>query len=88
MPKKHVAWAGRIRSVAHAWSSPSGHQSHETSCHAVPVRHRDDQQALETTEAQDPEVMARQILEALPQVVALLPPDEIRKALNIAEACP
>ena len=45
-----------------------------TPAYAVEVRHRDDQHALETTEFQDPEVMARQILEALPQVVAMLPP--------------
>ena len=47
----------------------------------VAVRHRDDQQALEATEFQDPEVMARQILEALPQVVAMLPPTEVRAVL-------
>jgi hypothetical protein len=37
-----------------------------TPAYAVAVRHRDEQHALETTELQDPEVMARQILEALP----------------------
>jgi hypothetical protein len=37
-----------------------------TPAYAVAARHRDDQQALETAEFQDPEVMARQILEALP----------------------
>jgi hypothetical protein len=40
--------------------------------------HRDDQQAHQATEHQDPEVMARQILEALPQVIAMLPPTEVR----------
>ena len=39
-----------------------------TPAYAVEVRHRDDQQAQQATEFQDPEVMARQILEALPQV--------------------
>ena len=58
-----------------------------TPAYAVEVRHRDDQQALQATEFQDPEVMARQILEALPQVIAMLPPTEVRKALNIVEAC-
>jgi len=33
-----------------------------TPAYAVEVRHRGDQQALQTTEFQDPEVMARQIL--------------------------
>ena len=50
------------------------------------VRHRDDQQALETTKFQDPEVMARQILQALPQVVAMLPPREVRAVLERVEA--
>jgi hypothetical protein len=50
-----------------------------TPAYAVEVRHRDDQQA---TEVQDPEVMARQILEALPQVVAMLPPTEVRAVLE------
>ena len=45
----------------------------------------DDQHALETTELQDPEVLARQILEALPQVVAMLPPTEVRAALQRVE---
>ncbi len=57
-----------------------------TPAYAVEVRHRDDQQALETTEVQDPEVMARQILEALPTALAVLPPDEARDALNTAQA--
>ena len=56
-----------------------------TPAYAVEVRHRDDQQALETTEFQDPEVMARQILEALPQVVAMLPPAEVRAVLERVE---
>ena len=47
-----------------------------TPAYPVEVRHRGDQHALEATEFQDPEVMARQILEALPQVVAMLPPTE------------
>jgi hypothetical protein len=46
--------------------------------YAVEVRHGDDQQP---TEVQDPEVMARQQLEALPQVVALLPADEVKAIL-------
>ena len=49
------------------------------------VRHRDDQQALQATEHQDPEVMARQILEALPQVIAMLPPTEVRAVLQQVE---
>jgi hypothetical protein len=49
-----------------------------TPAYAVQVRHRDDQHALETTELQDPEVMVRQILEARPQVVTMLPPTESR----------
>ena len=49
-----------------------------TPAYAVAVRHRDDQQP---TEVQDPEVMARQKLEALPQVVALLPADEVKAIL-------
>ena len=56
-----------------------------TPAYAVEVRHRDDQHALEATEFQDPEVMARQILEALPQVIALLPPTEGRAALERVE---
>ena len=53
-----------------------------TPAYAVEVRHRDDQHALAATEFQDPEVMARQILEALPQVVAMLPPTEVRTVLQ------
>ena len=53
-----------------------------TPAYAVEVRHRDDQQALEATELQDAEVMARQILEALPQVIAMLPPTEVRAVLR------
>jgi len=56
-----------------------------TPAYAVEVRHRDDQQARQTTEFQDPEVMARQILEALPQVVARLPPTEIQAVLQRVE---
>jgi hypothetical protein len=48
-------------------------------------RNRDDQHALETTENQDPEVMARQILEGLPQVVAMLPPTEVQAVLQRME---
>ena len=54
---------------------------------AVEVRHRDDQQAHQATEFQDPEVMARQILEALPQVIAMLPPTEVRAVLENVELC-
>jgi hypothetical protein len=43
------------------------------------------EQALQTTEFQNPEVMARQILEALPQVVAMLPADEVRAVLQRVE---
>ena len=57
-----------------------------TPAYAVEVRHRDDQQAQQATEFQDPEVMARQILEALPQVVAMLPPTEVRDVLQRVEA--
>jgi len=39
----------------------------------------------QTTEFQDPEVMARQILDALPQVVAMLPPTEVRAVLQRGE---
>ncbi len=56
-----------------------------TPAYAVEVRHRDDQHALETTENQDPEVMARQILEALPQVAAMLPLTEVRAVLERVE---
>ena len=56
-----------------------------TPAYAVQVRHRDDQHALQTTEHQDPEVMARQILEALPQVIAMLPPTEVRSVLQRVE---
>ena len=56
-----------------------------TPAYAVEVRHRDDQQAHQATEFQDPEVMARQILEALPQVVAMLPPTEVRAVLERVE---
>ena len=48
-------------------------------------RHRDDRQALETTEFQDPDAIARQILDALPQVVAMLPPTEVRAVLQRVE---
>ena len=57
-----------------------------TPAYAVEVRHRDDQRAHQATEFQDPEVMARQILEALPTALAVLPPDEARDALNTAQA--
>jgi hypothetical protein len=50
--------------------------------YAVEVRHRDGQQAHQATELQDPEVMARQILEALPQMVAILPATEIQAVLE------
>jgi hypothetical protein len=53
-----------------------------TPAYAVEVRHRDDQQAHQATELQDPEVMARQILEALPQMVAILPATEIQAVLE------
>ena len=53
-----------------------------TPAYAVEVRHRDDQQAQQATELHDPEVMARQILEALPQVVAMLPADEVYRHLS------
>ena len=56
-----------------------------TPAYAVEVRHRDDQHALEATEIQDPEAMARQILEGLPQVVAMLPPAEVRAVLQLVE---
>jgi hypothetical protein len=49
-----------------------------TPAYAVEVRHRDDQQA---TEVQDPEVMAREILEALPLVAAMMPSTEVRAVL-------
>jgi hypothetical protein len=45
-----------------------------TPAYAVEVGHWDEQQAHQATELQDPQVMARQILEALAQVVAMLPP--------------
>jgi hypothetical protein len=47
------------------------------------VCHRDDRQALETTEFQDPEVLARQILEAMPIAVRLLPLDEVRVSHDV-----
>jgi hypothetical protein len=53
-----------------------------TPAYAVEVRHRDDQQA---TEVQDPEVMARQILEALPAIASMLPPTEVRVMLERME---
>jgi hypothetical protein len=56
-----------------------------TPAYAVAVRHSDDQQAQQATELQDPEVMARQILEALPQVIAMLPPTEVRAVLKRVE---
>jgi len=43
------------------------------------------QHAHQATELQDPEVMARQILEALPQVVVMLPPTEVRAVLERVE---
>jgi hypothetical protein len=46
---------------------------------------RDDQQAQQATECQDPEAMAQQILEALPQVIAMLPPTEVRAVLQRVE---
>ena len=49
------------------------------------VRHRDDQQAHQATEFQDPEAMAWQILAALPQVIAMLPPTEVRAVLERVE---
>ncbi len=56
-----------------------------TPAYAVEVRHRDDQQALQATEFQDPEVMARQILEALPQVAAILSSPKVRAVLQRVE---
>ena len=57
-----------------------------TPAYAVEVRHRGDQQAQQATEFQDPEVLARQVLDAPPQVVAMLPPTEVRAVLERVEA--
>ncbi len=56
-----------------------------TPAYAVQVHHRDDQQALVATEFQNPEVMARQILEALPQVAAILSSPKVRAVLQRVE---
>jgi hypothetical protein len=56
-----------------------------TPAYAVEVGHWDEQQAHQATELQDPQVMARQILEALPQVVAIPPPTEVRAVLQRVE---
>ena len=59
-----------------------------TPAYAVQIRHSDDQRALEAEQrqTQDPEAIARRILEALPIALAVLPPDEARDALNTAQA--
>ena len=57
-----------------------------TPAYAVEARQRDDQNALKTTDLREPKVMARQILEALPHLVVVLPPAEIRAALDRVEA--
>jgi len=51
----------------------------------VEVRHKDDPQDLETTEFQDPEVVARKILQALPQIAAMVPHTEVRAMLPADE---
>ena len=59
-----------------------------TPAYAVEVRHKDDQRVLEAEqqEMQDPAQVAREILQAMPIAVRLLPPDEVREALNRVEA--
>jgi len=55
-----------------------------TPAYAVQVRHSADHAQQQATEhaLKDPQDMARQILRALPQVVAVLPPDEVEAVLT------
>ena len=52
--------------------------------YAVEVRHKADDAQQQATEyaPKDPQDMAREILSILPQVVAVLPPDEVDTVLN------
>jgi hypothetical protein len=58
-----------------------------TPAYAVQVRHSADHGQQQATEQafKDPQDMARQILEARPQVVAMLPPAEVRAVLERVE---
>jgi hypothetical protein len=55
-----------------------------TPAYAVEVRHRADHTQQQATEQafKDPHDMAREILSILPQVVAILPRDEVEAVLN------
>ena len=54
-----------------------------TPAYAVEVRHSADHAQQQATK--DPQDMAREILSILPQVVAVLPPDEVRSHLSQLE---
>ena len=58
-----------------------------TPAYAVEVRHKAEYAQQQATEQafKDPQDMARQILEALPQVIAMLPPTEGRAVLQRVE---
>ena len=55
-----------------------------TPAYAVEVRHRAEHLQQQATEHAftDPQDMARQILRTLPEVLAVLPPDEVQAVLN------
>ena len=55
-----------------------------TPAYAVEVRHKAEHAQQQATEHAftDPQDMAREILAVLPQVVAVLPPDEVHAVLN------
>jgi hypothetical protein len=55
-----------------------------TPAYAVEVRHKAEHAQQQATEQafKDPQDMAREILAVLPQVVAVLPPDEVEAVLS------
>ena len=55
-----------------------------TPAYAVVVRHKEDHAQQQATEVhlKDAQTLTRDVLRALPEVVAALPPDEVNAALN------
>ena len=75
MPHRAPVFALQRRS----WTEPGSPPAY-----AVEVRHKEDHAQQQATEVhlKDAQTLARDVLRALPEVVSVLPPDEVKAVLN------
>ena len=67
-----------------AWAFRPSNRAGLTPVYAVRVRPKENHAQQQATEVhlKDAQTLAREVLRALPEVVAVLPPDEVNAALN------